>query len=95
MNRDNTAPYWPQNLSSGFPTKRDSGQSLQLNRLARKIEMSLVSSLDVILSKKRITKAMIGLRRLVCVFVVCKPPEDRVSRVETQLWNYLLDCIDS
>ena len=27
-----------QNLSSGFPTKRDSNQSPQLQRLARKVE---------------------------------------------------------
>ena len=40
-----------QNPSSGFPTKRDSNQSApQLQRLARKLESSLVTSLDMILS---------------------------------------------
>ena len=38
------------------------------------IKISLVASLDTKLSKKRITKALIRLRRLVCVFVVRKPP---------------------
>ena len=31
----------PQNLSSGFPTKRDSNQSPQLQRLAKKIKFRL------------------------------------------------------
>ena len=44
-----------QNLSLGFPAKRDSNQSLQL--------LSLVGSLDINLSKKRITKALIRLCR--------------------------------
>ena len=49
-----------ENLSSGFPTKRDSkNQSPQLQRLARKV--LLVESLYMILSKKRITKALIRL----------------------------------
>ena len=46
-----------QNLSSGFLKKRGSNQSPKLNRLS-----SLVASLDIILSKKRITKALIRLR---------------------------------
>ena len=49
-----------QNLSSGFLQKRDSNQSPQLHRLA--IGISLVESLDMELSKKRITKALISLR---------------------------------
>ena len=51
----------PQNLSSGFPTKRDSNQSPQLQRLARK-SISPVVSLDMVLSKTRITKTLISLR---------------------------------
>ena len=51
-----------QNLSSGFPTKRDLNQSPQLQKLARKFEILLVASLDMILSNKRITKALIRLR---------------------------------
>ena len=42
-----------------------------------KLEISPVASLDMILFKKRIIKALISLRkcaaRLVCDFVVCKP----------------------
>ena len=44
-------------LSTGFPTKRV--------RLAKKVDISLVASLDMILSNKRITKALISLRRCV------------------------------
>ena len=52
----------PESLSSGFPTKRVSNQSLQLQRLARKQKISLLASLDMILLDKRITKALINLR---------------------------------
>ena len=41
-----------QNLSSVFPTKQDSNQSPQLQKLARKIEISLAASLDMILPNK-------------------------------------------
>ena len=51
-----------ENLSLGFPTKRVANQSLQLQRLARKFEISLVASLDMILLDTRITKALIRLR---------------------------------
>ena len=47
-----------ETLSSGFPSKRDSNQSPQLQRLARKLE----ASLHIILLKKGITKALISLR---------------------------------
>ena len=43
-----------ENLSSGFPTNRDSNLSPQLQRLARKNVISLVSSLDMILSKNEL-----------------------------------------
>ena len=49
-----------ENLSSGFPTKRDSNQPDQLQRLAR-IEISLLGSLDMILSNMCIIKALIRL----------------------------------
>ena len=52
----------PQNLSSGFFKKRGSNQSPQLHRLSRNLKILLVASLDIILSKKRITKALIRLR---------------------------------
>ena len=50
-----------ENLSSGLLTKGDSNQSPQLQRLARKIELFFVASLDMVLFKKRITKALIRL----------------------------------
>ena len=49
-----------QNLSLGFRTKRNSNQSLQLQRLARKILP--VASFDMILSNKLIIKALIRMR---------------------------------
>ena len=30
------------------------------------------------------------MRRLVCAFVVCKPPQDRVSRDKAQIYNYYM-----
>ena len=50
-----------QNLSLGFPTKPDSNQSPKVQRLARKREISLIASLDI-LSKTGIAKALIRLR---------------------------------
>ena len=51
-----------ENLSSVFPTKRVSNQSTQLQRLAKNWN-SPVTSLHIKLSKKRITKVLIRLRR--------------------------------
>ena len=39
------------------------------------IEIMLVASLDMILSNTPITKALISMHRLVCTFVVHKPPK--------------------
>ena len=50
-----------QNLSSVCPTQQDSTSSPQLQRLARKLKISLVVSLDLIISKKQITKVLIRL----------------------------------
>ena len=76
-----------QNLSSGFLTKRDSNQSPQLQRLARNFKISLVASLEMILSKTRITKALISLRGCAgwSAALFFANPEDRFSRVEAQL----------
>ena len=49
-----------------------------------KIEISPVASLHMILSKKRTTKVLIRLRRLVCSFCCSQTPEDRFSCVEAQ-----------
>ena len=54
----------------------DCSHPCKLQRLARKIEISLEASLDIILSNKRITKGTdqtARMRRLVCAFVVRKP----------------------
>ena len=51
-----------ENLSSGFLKNRDSNQSPQLQRLPRKLKITLVANLDMILFIKRITKALIRLR---------------------------------
>ena len=59
-----TAIKWAssrENLSSGFPSKRDSNQSPQLQRLSRKSKFTPVASLHMKLTKKRITKALISL----------------------------------
>ena len=51
-----------ENLSSGFLTKRVSNQSPQLQGLARKLKFHLqVASLDMTLSKKGKTKALMSL----------------------------------
>ena len=50
-----------EDLSLGFPTKRVSNQSLQLQRLARKLKFHLKQVLHILL-KKRTTKALIRLR---------------------------------
>ena len=43
----------------------------------------------MILSIKRITKALARLRRLVCTFVVRKPPQDTFSRAKAHIIAYL------
>ena len=54
-------PSSRENLYSGSPTKSDSIQHVQVFG-PEKNEISLVGSLDMILSNKRITKALIRLR---------------------------------
>ena len=51
-----------ENLSSGFPTKRVSNQSLRLNRLDRKLIFFRKASLGMILLKKQTTKLLMRLR---------------------------------
>ena len=52
-----------ENLSSGFPRKQVSNQSLQLNRLDMKIDFfSHEASLGIILLKKQTTKLLMILR---------------------------------
>ena len=54
-----------ENLSSGFPTRLDSNQSTQLQRLAKSLEILAIASIGIILFRQRTTKA------LICAFVVC------------------------
>ena len=59
-------------------TKRDSNQFPQLHRQARILKFCLKQSLDMILSSKRTNKGAYQsarMRRLVCAFVVRKPPK--------------------
>ena len=58
---------------------------------SKKIEMSLVASLDMIFSKKRITKALISLRGYAgwSAYMVFANPEDRFSRVEAHMVSSL------
>ena len=53
-----------------------------------KTEISLEASLDMTLSKKRITKALISLRGCAgwSAPVLFVNPEDRFSRVEVHIW---------
>ena len=81
-----------ENLTSGFPIKRDSNWSPQLQRLARKKLNLACRKLRYGTFKKRITKALIRL----CV-CCSETSEDRFSLVEApygscslnfRLWNY-------
>ena len=74
-----------ENLSSGFPSKRDSNHSPQLRRLARILKF-LLKQIDMILSSKRIKKALISLRGCAgwSVTVLFAPP-DRFCRHEAHL----------
>ena len=76
-----------QNLSSGFLTKQDSNQSPQLQRLARKLIILLVASLDMILSDKQIIKALIRLHRSAgwSVPLLFANTEDKFSCIEVHI----------
>ena len=62
-----------QNLSLGFPTKGDSNQSPKLPRLARILKFRLI--IMIISSNNKGTDQSAGTCRLVCAFVVGKPPK--------------------
>ena len=63
-----------QNLSSGFPTKRDSNQSPHLQRLPRRSKLR-VASLENPANDKCADQSARSMRMLVCAFVVRKPPK--------------------
>ena len=63
-----------QNLSSGFPKKVRFQPACSATGTSYKIEIPLVASFDMVLSKTLITKALIRLLT----------PEDRFSRVAAQ-----------
>ena len=62
-----------QNLSSGFPTKRDSSQSPHLQRLPRISKLRVASLKNA--NDKGADQSARSMRRLVCAFVVRKPPK--------------------
>ena len=66
---------------------RYSNQSSQLQRIARKIEISLVASLVMILSKMQITQALTSLCRCAgwSTPLLFANLEDRFSRIEAHL----------
>ena len=81
----------PQNLSSGFDQVIPNPAYSATETIARS-ENLLVANLDMILSNKRITKALIRLcftRRLICTFVVRKPP-DRFSHAEAHIMSSII-----
>ena len=55
-------PSTRENLSSGFPIRSYQNLPAQLQRLARTVKFPLGASFEMILSNKRITKALIRLR---------------------------------
>ena len=62
-----------QNLSSGFPAKRDSNQSPHLQRLPRisKLRVECLENAN----DKGDDQSVRSMRMLVCAFVVRKPPK--------------------
>ena len=62
---------------------------------SKKIEFSLIASLDIELSKKQITKALISLRGCAGWSASCcsQTPEDRFSRVEAHLCQTVLKIV--
>ena len=62
-----------QNLSSGFPTKRDSNQSPHLLRLPRRSKIRIASLENA--NDKGADQSVRSMRMLVCAFVVRKPPK--------------------
>ena len=62
-----------QNMSSGFPTKRDSNQSPHLERLPRRSKLRVASLENA--NDKGADQSAQSMRRLVWAFVVRKPPK--------------------
>ena len=74
-----------ENVSSGFLTKWDSNQSPQLQKLARKLtNILLVSGINMILSNKWMTKALIRLSRCAgwYALLLFANPEVRFSPIQ-------------
>ena len=74
-------------VNSEFLARSYPNQPAQLKRLARKLEISLETSLDMIISNKQITKVLVRLHR--CAGrsrpFLFSNPEDRFSHVEAQI----------
>ena len=71
----------------GFPTERDENKSSHLHRLARKLKILPVASLDMILSKKGIKKVLISLLRCAgwSAPLLFANPKDRFSCVKAHI----------
>ena len=70
-----------ENLTSGFPTKRDSNKSPQLQRLTRKLKFACSKFRHDTFQKanNKGTDQSARMRRLVCAFVVCNPPPPKTG----------------
>ena len=62
-----------QNLSSWFPTKRDSNQSPHLQRMPRRSKLRVASLENA--NDKGAEQSARSMRIMVCAFVVRKPPK--------------------
>ena len=86
-----TSEIWalsPENLSSGFPSKRDSNQSPQQQRQSRKLNFTSSLLTHEIFQKANNKDAdqTARMRRLVCLRLCCsQAPESRFSRDETHM----------
>ena len=67
-----------QNLSSGFQTKRDSNQSPHLQRLPTRSKLRVARLENA--NDKGADQSARSMHRLVCAFVVRKPPRQVFSR---------------
>ena len=76
-----------ENLSSRFGRRSYPNHAAQLQRLTRKLHFFLVASLDIILSNKRITKALIRLGGCAgwSAPLLFTNPEDRCSHIKSHM----------
>ena len=83
---DNNWASSRQNLSSGFSTKRDSNQYVQLHRLARNFVCSKFRYYTFHKANHKGADQSARMRRLRLRLCCSQTPEDRFCRVEAQSW---------